>query len=391
MPTLIVHYHEIGLKGKNRGFFEETLRRNLDRALAGIPHASPRRLRGRLEVELHDDASLPEVRRRLETVFGVVSFAFTREADSTIEALKETAWELLRDETFRSFRICTKRSWKQFPMNSMEIDAAVGEYVLHHREAKVDLTHPDITCYIEVLPQKSFLYSHKYPGPGGLPVGVSGRVICLLSGGIDSPVAAYRIMRRGAQVVFVHFHGEPFTDRSSQSVVREIVQLLTRHQFHSTLYLIPFGEIQREVSLSCDSTHRIILYRRLMMRIAEAIAQREDAQAIITGESLGQVASQTLENLRSIGDAVSLPILRPLIACDKQEIIEMAQRIGTFEISTTPHVEDCCPLFMPDRPATRSRLETVRQQEALLPVERMVKDGIANAVIEKFAFAPQRL
>jgi len=386
MPIVVIHYHEIGLKGKNRRFFEDALRKNIDNALAGLPHRPTRRLQGRLEVALDDGVGVDAVRQRLNTVFGLTGYSFAHETESSISALKEAAWQLLRDEPFQSFFIRTKRSWKQFPMTSVEIDAAVGEHVLEQREAKVDLKRPDITCHIELLPEKSFVYARKHSGPGGLPVGVSGRVVCLMSGGIDSPVAAYRIMRRGARVMFVHFHGEPFTDRSSQSVARELVQLLTRHQFRSTLYMVPFGGIQREVSLTCDPSYRILLYRRLMMRIAEGIASKERALALATGESLGQVASQTLQNLRSIDDAARLPVLRPLIAYDKQEIIELAQRIGTFDVSTTPYVEDCCPLFMPDQPATRSKLHAVREQEALLPVDSLVMQGLTTATVEKFTF-----
>lgn len=381
--TVIVHYHEIALKGKNRPFFEQVLQNNLDRALAGIPHETPCRHRGRVEVPLREGACLSSVTERLSKVFGVTSFSFACKTSCDLTDLQEAAWSAVQQEEFETFRVLTRRADKRYPLTSMQVDAAVGGYVQDRCGARVDLSHPDLTCYIELLSTEGFVYTRKQPGPGGLPVGVGGRILCLISGGIDSPVAAYRLMRRGSPVSFVHFHGEPFTDRSSQAVVRELVLHLTKFQYRSNLYLVPFGDLQKAISLACDPAYRILLYRRLMVRIAEKIAAREKALALGTGESLGQVASQTLENLYSINAVATLPILRPLIGHDKQEIVDAALKIGTFEISTTPHVEDCCPLFMPDHPVTRSKLPAVEEVESNLDMESMVAQGVQMMQVER--------
>ncbi|MBI3923480.1 MAG: tRNA 4-thiouridine(8) synthase ThiI [Armatimonadetes bacterium] len=372
------------MKGKNRHFFEDVLRNNLDRALGGVDHEGARRLRGRIEVPLGEGANLDVACTRLSKVFGVTSFSFANPTTTDLGAMQDTAWQLLREEPFETFRIAARRSEKAYPMTSMEINAAVGSYVLDRRPARVDLANPDMTCFIELTGKQSFVYTRRHPGPGGLPVGVGGIIVCLLSGGIDSPVAAYKLMRRGCRIVFVHFHGEPFTDRSSQGVARELVQHLTEYQMRSLLYLVPFGEIQREISLQCDPDYRIVLYRRLMIRIAEQIARREKALALGTGESLGQVASQTLQNLRSIDEAATLPVLRPLIGDDKRDIIAAAEALGTYEASITPHVEDCCPLFMPPQPVTRSRLEEVLAVESKLDVEALVRRGMGSVKVERF-------
>ncbi|HUC98039.1 MAG TPA: tRNA uracil 4-sulfurtransferase ThiI, partial [Candidatus Polarisedimenticolaceae bacterium] len=222
-------------------------------------------------------------------------------------------------------------------------------------------------------------------GPGGLPVGASGRVVALISGGIDSPVAAYRMMQRGCRLIFVHFHSAPYLDQTSQQKVRQLVSELTRCQFHSRLYLIPFGEIQRQIVAAVARPLRVILYRRMMLRIAEQVARREKCQALITGESLAQVASQTLENIAVIQQAAQLPVLRPLVGMDKQEIVDQARRIGTYEISSIPD-QDCCQLFVPKHPATRARLADVQDDESRLDVEDLIRLGTTQAAVEEFCF-----
>jgi thiamine biosynthesis protein ThiI len=238
---------------------------------------------------------------------------------------------------------------------------------------------------VEVLPRDLYFSFAREVGPGGLPVGVSGRVVSLLSGGIDSPVAACRLMKRGCQVTFVHFHSFPFLDATSRDKAVELVQVLTRFQYRSMLYLVPFGEIQRQVVVSAPAPLRVVLYRRLMGRIAEQIARREHAKALVTGESLGQVASQTLENLAVIEEAVGIPVLRPLIGSDKEEIVQQARALGTYEISIIPD-QDCCRLFVPRHPATSSSLEEIRQAESHLEVEKLVQMGLDQLEMRLFEF-----
>jgi tRNA uracil 4-sulfurtransferase len=261
----------------------------------------------------------------------------------------------------------------------------VGGRIKQARGWRVDLSHPALTIHVEALSNEAFYYFGKDRGPGGLPSGVSGRVVCLLSGGIDSPVAAWRMMRRGCRVLFVHFHSYPILSRASQEKVRELAALLTRYQLHSRLFLVPFGEIQQRVILTVAPPLRVVIYRRLMMRIAEAIARGHRARALVTGEVVGQVASQTLENMDRINEVVELPVLRPLVGMDKEEITEQAQRLGTYPISIIPD-QDCCTLFTPRHPATKARAEDVARAEASFPIEEVVRGAVEAARIERFDF-----
>jgi thiamine biosynthesis protein ThiI len=238
---------------------------------------------------------------------------------------------------------------------------------------------------VEILPQDAFFGFDKIPGAGGLPVGASGRVVSLISGGFDSPVASYRMMQRGCRLIFVHFHGAPYQDKTSQEKVRELVRSLTRHQYQSRLYLVPFGEIQRTIVAAISRPLRVVLYRRMMLRIGEAIARQEKAKALVTGESLAQVASQTLDNMAVIQQAATLPILRPLVGMDKQEIIDQARRIGTFEISSIPD-QDCCQLFVPKHPATKSTIWEAEAAERDFSVKELLRLGLEGALKEDFSF-----
>ncbi|MEE9190281.1 MAG: tRNA uracil 4-sulfurtransferase ThiI, partial [Candidatus Neomarinimicrobiota bacterium] len=252
------------------------------------------------------------------------------------------------------------------------------------------LSNPGLTCYIDVLKDEAFIFISKIQGPGGLPVGASGKVAVLLSGGIDSPVAAYYILKRGGKAVFVHFHSVPYVTEASIDKVRDIIEIMKKFQSKSKLYLIEFAPVQNEIMEYCEPKYRVLHYRRFMVAIADKIAKRENAKALITGESLGQVASQTLENIAVVEDSAQLPILRPLIGYDKQDIINKAQEIGTYEISILPH-QDCCTLFVPKHPATKARLSDVRNSESNLDVESLVNTAVENATVEFFDSEPRNL
>jgi tRNA uracil 4-sulfurtransferase len=284
-----------------------------------------------------------------------------------------------------SFRVSARRADKRFPLTSPQIEREVGGRIKLARGWRVDLEHPALTIHLEVLPEQAFFFFAKDRGAGGLPTGVSGRVACLLSGGIDSPVAAYRMLRRGCTAAFIHFHSYPILSRASQEKARELAALLSRFQMRSTLYLVPFGELQRQVVLAVPGPLRVVVYRRLMMRIAERIARAWHAKGLVTGDVVGQVASQTLENMAVIGRVVSMPVFRPLIGMDKDEITAEATRLGTYPISIIPD-QDCCTLFTPRHPATRARLDDIERAEADLPIERMIADAVQAAVIERFSF-----
>ena len=383
MTVLLVHYHEIALKARNRPLFVNQLVRNLKRATADFPVRRIQKLPGRVLLELAGENAAQEVAERVRRVFGVANCCSALRCDLDLEALKDTAAKALAGRPFQTFRVTARRAYKTFPLTSPQLNEILGTFVLERFPARVDLKNPELTLFVDILPKEAFIYLEKVPGPGGLPVGVAGRVIALLSGGIDSPVAAYRMMRRGCQVSFVHFHGAPFLDRRTQEKAREIVKLLTRYQYTSRLYLVPFGEVQQEVVVNTPAPYRVLLYRRLMARIAEHLASLEGAKALVTGESLGQVASQTLENLTVIEEAVKLPLLRPLIGMDKEEITEQAKEIGTYEISIQPD-QDCCTLFVPRHPATRATMDDIGRAEMTLDLDRLVKAGAERADLEAF-------
>jgi len=382
---LLVRYHEIALKGRNRPMFVRQLVRNLSKATKGLGAASPRSLTGRIEIELDDGCSQNEVIERVSKVFGIANFSVGGRTECDLKSLKESVGKEITNMSFKSFKVDARRADKSFPVTSQEINKEVGAYLKDLSGAKVDLESPDLTVTIEVIPRAAYYYFKKLPGPGGLPVGVSGRVLSLISGGIDSPVAAYRMMKRGCRVIFVHFHSHPFLDKTSQEKAIELVVLLTRHQYSSRLYLVPFGEIQREIVISVPAGFRVIIYRRLMMKIAGEIACNEGAKALVTGESLGQVASQTLENMTCIEKVSSVPILRPLVGMDKDEISREAKGIGTYEASIVPD-QDCCQLFVPKHPATRASIEDVEKAERKLDVPGLLKMGLERAVMHHFGF-----
>lgn len=385
----LLHYHEIALKKGNRPLFIRRLVENLKAALRDIPEAEVKALSGRVLLIVRNreqESLLQEIKERLGRIFGIVHFSPAYVGSLDMEKLQGKVLDtiLFKRLKFNSFRISTKRGDKSFPLTSPEVNAIVGAFVKEKTGARVDLDAPELNVHLEIVPRQAFFYFEKFPGPGGLPVGVSGRVVCLISGGIDSPVAAYRVMKRGCQLIFVHFHSYPYLDKTTQEKVKKIIQLLTPYQYSSVTYFVPFGEIQREISAGIKPEYRVVLYRRMMLRIAETLALRERAKALVTGDSIGQVASQTLDNLGVIEDACTLPLLRPLIGMDKDEIVVEAKKLGTYETSIIPD-QDCCQLFIPRHPVTRGRLEEVRTHESVLDVDGMVKRGLDGA--ERLAFS----
>jgi len=385
MDSVLVRYHEIALKKGNRAYFTELLKKNLLAAVKDLGAKEIRSLPARLLLTFKNDVPAATLIERMSTVFGVANFSIVERTARDIDALRGRILESLNGGRFQSFRIETQRGDKTFPLTSPEINRQLGAAVKEKSGARVDLENAEFTVTVEILPRDAFFGFNKIAGAGGLPVGSSGRVAALISGGFDSPVAAYRMMQRGCRIIFVHFHSVPYQDKTSQVKVRQLVQLLTRHQFTSRLYMVPFAEIQRQIVAAVARPLRVVLYRRMMLRIAEAIARQEKAKALITGESLGQVASQTLDNMAVIQQAARLPILRPLVGMDKQEIIDQARRIGTFEASSVPD-QDCCQLFVPKHPATKARFIDVEEDETKLDVKDLLRYGMENTIEEDFRF-----
>ena len=378
MPSAIVHYQEIALKGRNRPRFVERLVANNRAATSDLAMLKVRALMGRIELQYENEDDWSELRTRLERLPGIANFFRAIPARCDLEDIAETVLRELGDLEVETFRVTARRADKRFPYPSPQIEREVGGRIKAARGWRVDLTQPQLTVRVELLTDQAFCCLRKESGAGGLPSGTSGKVVCLLSGGIDSPVAAYRMIKRGCRVRLVHFHSYPILSRTSQEKVAEIAEALTQRQLETRLYSVAFGEIQRQVVLAVKPALRVVVYRRLMLRIAERIARSTGSVALVTGDAVGQVASQTLENIAVINDVASLPVLRPLVGMDKEEIVQEARNLGTYPISIIPD-EDCCTLFTPKHPTTRAGVGQIEAAEVRLNVDELVEMAVNNA------------
>ena len=384
---ILIHYSEIALKKGNRKYFENKLYKNILSALHNIPHDQLKIDYGRFLLFLSSKSSIDETIKRLKKVFGIAHFSVARSGDANIDILKEQIFDEIQKFDFRSFCVRTRRANKHFPLTSPEINRIVGEKIHLGLKKPVSLANPDLTCHIEIYNQQVFYYFERVKGLRGLPVGSSGRVVSLLSSGIDSPVASYLMMKRGCRVTFVHFHSFPLTSKASYHNAIKLAKKLTDYQYSTKIYLVPLIHVQETIILNAPTKLRLILYRRMMLRIAERVAKRERAKALVTGESLGQVASQTLENITAISEVVNLPIFRPLIGMDKEEIIDLAKKIDTFQISTEPY-DDCCSYMVPENPETRAKRADVQAAEAQLEKwEELLNQSVYDAEIIKMKFS----
>ncbi|MEG1826432.1 MAG: tRNA uracil 4-sulfurtransferase ThiI [Gordonibacter sp.] len=395
---ILAHYHEIGLKGHNRSVFETRLLKNLEALLTGFPVVTIHRISGRICVFLREGTdwdtavAASEVIGRVPGVARVsCGFKCERDLDEMIQAALAALSEA---GDFSTFKVAARRNHTDFATNSMEMNQIIGGALSEACPDKgVRMKNPDVTVGVEVVQNASYVYARSVPGVGGLPVGSSGKVVCLLSSGIDSPVATWKMARRGAVCIGVHFSGRPQTSDASEYLVDDIARVLERTGCIARVYTVPFGDYQREIALMVPPELRVIMYRRLMFKVAEALARIEHAGALVTGESLGQVASQTLDNIRATDQAVDCPVFRPLIGTDKLEIIGEAQRAGTFEISSQD-APDCCTLFMPRSPETHAKLPVVLEAESSLPLEKWIDEIIDNVEVRDYAcsaYKPKKL
>lgn len=375
---ILARYGEIGLKGKNRGFFEQKLVERMGDTLADCGVEKIEREYGRIYVRVSGDVE--KACRRLSRVFGLVAVSPASSADLDLDAIKAAAAAALaeaRAEGHTTFKVDTRRPNKSFPLTSPQVNRFLGAHLLKtFPDLKVDVHNPDVKLEVE-LRERAYIYWRSLPGPGGLPLGVSGRAVLLLSGGIDSPVAGWMAMKRGIEIIPVYFHSFPFTSDRAKEKVIDLCRVLARYAGRIKLYVIHFTDIQKVLHQGGPDELQTILLRRMMMRIARRIAEREGAAALVTGESVGQVASQTLPSLAATGAVVDLPILRPLIALDKEEIIARAKSIGTFDISIRPY-EDCCTVFVPRHPETHPDLGRVARVE-----EGLVDQALIEAALER--------
>lgn len=381
--VIIVRYAEIHLKGLNRPYFEKALVKNISGALSDIPDAIVKRGESRVYVEGVNDKDLNRTLERLQFVYGIHSYSPAIRAEQDMNIATDALAGLVKAEKDNagreaaSFRVEAKRADKRFPMKSLDIARETGRVILDNVEGlKVDLEHPDITAYIEIR-EKAYCYTRVIKGPGGMPVGCNGSAMLLLSGGIDSPVAGLMTAKRGVSLSAVHFESFPYTSDKALGKVKDLTKIMTRYTGPVKLHIIRFTDIQMKLHQDCPPDYLTVLMRRFMMRIAEKLARKDGCLALITGESVGQVASQTLENLNATNSVASMPVLRPLIGMDKIEITEKAERYGTFKTSILPY-EDCCTVFVPKHPVTRPALSGVEKAEAGIDIDAMVGAAIAG-------------
>ncbi len=384
MNRIVIHYSEIALKGKNRRHFENALLRHV-RAALGSTVLDVRKTQGRLVCRPADDVDPQQVCAKLRCIPGIANFSLGHSVPKDVDAIGGRAVNLLADRAFTTFGVKTKRTDKAFPLTSEEISRRVGASILRGLDGKkVDLRAPDLWLYIEITGKEATIFTDKFPGPGGLPVGSSGRVMVSLSGGIDSPVAAYMLMKRGCQVVFGHIRNETQFASGVADKIEKLVEVLTRFQLHSTLYQVPFGELQRHIIAFVPADHRMIIYRRCMMRILNRLASQEGAKAIVTGDAVGQVASQTLDNLQCIMSASQLPVFSPLVGMNKDETILIAKQIETYDHSIQPY-PDCCSFMIAAHPETRGVLQVVeRLEENIAGLEDLLLETVAGAEKTEF-------
>ena len=376
MKVIIIRYSEIHLKGNNRDFFESILISNIKHVLSDYDYQFGRS-NARYVIRNFDENYTEQILDAVKNVFGVYSVSPAEEVPSTYEDISSAALSMA--PVYGTFKVNTNRADKRFPIPSMKLSADIGGKILEQNPTlRVDLFHPDTVVSIDIRENgKTFVYSEVIKGVNGMPVGTAGKGIIMLSGGIDSPVAMYMMAKRGMTLRSVHFHSFPYTSMQAKQKVLDLAKIVKKYTLHMTVDVVSFTEIQTAIHEKCPEEYMITIMRRFMMRIAEKLAQKHGAGAVITGESLGQVASQTLESITSTNSVATLPVFRPLIGFDKDEIIEIAQKIGTFETSILPY-EDCCTIFLPKKPVTKPRLSAVLKVESALDVETLVNNALQN-------------
>ena len=376
---ILIHYGELGLKGLNRPVFEKRLVENILRALEGLDFKKIRKIQGRIILELKENADLIKFERLLMKVFGISWFAFCFTTDAALESIKKLTEEKYKLKAGAKLKVSAKRADKTLPFTSMDVNRELGAYLVEKFNVEVSLKNPQKEIFVELADGKAYVFDRKIKGLYGLPVGISGKVLHLLSGGIDSPVAAWLLMKRGCEVDFLHFHAFQKFDKEKNAKILKLAKILTQYSFKSRIFFVPFYPFEAE-AVEASPKYRLILFRRFMVRVAEEIANQHRIKALGSGENLAQVSSQTLENLAVVSRATSLPIFRPLLTYEKNEIVELAKKIGTFKISITPY-KDCCSLFLTKHPATKAALEKVEAFEKRMNLKNAIRESIEKTEI----------
>ena len=378
---IIIHYDEITLKGKNRPFFERALMKNIEEMLEKINYRKIYKDSGKIVIDINKNTEALKIKKILKNIPGISNFMFTVSCEKDIEKIKEKTIEFIElseeNQKRKTFKIEARRADKKFKLKSPEINYTIGEYVLENTELKVDVHNPDMEVVVDIGSKNCFIYSEKIKGVGGLPTGTAGKLVSLISGGIDSPVASFMMMRRGAKIVFVHFKNKTISSGAGDDKIKKLIEMLSHFQGKSKLYIVPFEEFQKEIIAKIPSKNRMIIYRRIMFRLAEIIAKKENAKGFVTGDSLSQVASQTIDNINVIYDAANLPVLAPLIGINKQETIDLSKQINTYETSIIPY-QDCCSFLIAKHPETRAKLNEIVEQEKNLEIDRIIKKNITK-------------
>lgn len=377
--SVVISYAELSIKGENKGQFISQLVRNIKSVL----DVETETYYGRQIINLNNNSNQDEIKNKLSKVFGIANFSFAVKIENDIEAIKQTAATLLQ-ECKGKIKVSAKRSYKDFPLTSPDINREVGMYVEEKLGLEADYKNPDKICYVDITEKGAFVYTEKHKGLGGLPVGVSGKILMMLSGGIDSPVAAFMLMKRGCAVDFVHFAPQTATSELGESKIKELAKALSKYQPNTKLYWVPFRDLQMNIIPRIPGKDRLLVYRRFMLRIAEALSNKKNYKAVASGESIGQVASQTLENIKAVESAVRVLVLRPLAGLDKQEIIDLAEKIGTYAISIQPY-DDCCSFMIPQHPELRASAEELEKLESELDTDYLVKETIKKTKIVSLA------
>jgi thiamine biosynthesis protein ThiI len=383
MEYAIIHYAEIGLKGGNRAFFEGMLVGNIKQALANQSYDSVKRAYGRILIKLNKKSDTEKIEKSLKQIPGISYFSFASYSKLDITSMKKELFKLAKDlKKTTSFRITARKSTQKIKLTSMQINEKLGQAIVDKFKSKVDLSKPKLNFIIEATDDGAFIYKEKVKGIGGLPVGATGKLVCLISGGIDSPVAAFKMFKRGCNIIFVHFQNHTANKKAVKDKVSKLVEILSKYQETSKLYIVPFDKLQNEIIAAIPARYRMIIYRRFMLRIAEQILKKEKAKGFVTGDSLAQVASQTLENLNVIYEATDKPIFAPLIGSDKQEVIDLARSIETYETSILPY-SDCCSFLVAKHPETRAKINEIKELEKIFDIQKLITDALKKLEIKR--------
>lgn len=374
---VLIHFGELGLKGRNRPEFEKRLIENIGKALKEQEYGHVKKAQARILLELNEKSNTGKIEESLKRVFGIAWFAFVYRTEPDLESVKNLVGKKFQLATGTKARVSARRADKTLPFTSMDADRELGTYLVNEFNAKISLNEPETTIFVEFVQGNAYVFDRKIRGLYGLPVGVSGKVLHLLSGGLDSPVAAWLLMKRGCQVEFLHFHAFQKFDKNKNSKILDLVDILKQYCFKSRVFFVSFYPFEAE-AVEAPERYRLILFRRFMFKVAEQLAKKHGIDALSSGENLAQVSSQTLENMAVISRATFMPMLRPLLTYEKDEIVKLARQIETFEISTKPY-KDCCQIFMAKHPATRAKLQVVEAMETKLNLSDAIAESLDKA------------